>query len=67
VPPYPAAGISGPPTKIPFDRAFREVVLIVQSGLRDAGEQWSDEARQGAVSTILIGPARAGSDLERNQ
>lgn len=46
--------------KIPFDRAFREAVELVQRGLRETGEQWSDSARQDAVSTVLIAAVKEG-------
>jgi hypothetical protein len=53
---------------IPFDEAFSQAVKIVQKGLADAGEQWSDASRQGAVSTILIAATKAGwiGPWERN-
>lgn len=46
--------------RIPFNVAFREVVKFVSEGLKDSGEQWNDEARQGAVSTALISASQAG-------
>lgn len=58
--PYEAAGIPPPPTKIPADVAFVEIVRLVAEGLKAAGEQWSDAARQDAVSTIYIQAARDG-------
>lgn len=58
--PYEAAGIPPPPVKIPADVAFVEIVRLVAEGLKAAGEQWSDAARQDAVSTIYIQAARDG-------
>ena len=50
-----------PPSNIiPFNVAFREVVKFVSDGLKDSGEQWNDEARQGAISTVLISAAQHG-------
>jgi hypothetical protein len=48
------------PQKIPMDAAFEECVAIVVRTLKKAGEQWTDEAKQGAVSTLLIGAQREG-------
>jgi hypothetical protein len=58
--PYEAAGIPAPPTKIPYDVAFREILAIVVDGLKAVGEQWSDSAKQDAVSTLLIQASRDG-------
>jgi hypothetical protein len=58
--PYEAAGIPSPQVKIPYDVAFRELLQIVVDGLKAAGEQWSDAAKQDAVSTLLIQAARDG-------
>jgi hypothetical protein len=58
--PYQAAGIPAPPVKIPYDVAFRELLQIVVDGLKAAGEQWSDAAKQDAVSTLLIQSAKDG-------
>lgn len=46
--------------RIPFNVAFLEVVKFVSAGLKESGEQWNDEARQGAVSTALISASQAG-------
>lgn len=46
--------------KIPYDAAFRELVQIVTDGLKASGEQWNDEAKQGAISTLFIAAAKAG-------
>ena len=48
---------SGP---IPMDVAFRECVGFVTKALKDAGEQWTDQAKQDAVSTCLIAAAKKG-------
>jgi hypothetical protein len=49
-----------PPTKIPMDEAVVDAVRIVRRAMEITGEQWSDGARQGLVSTILIGAERQG-------
>jgi hypothetical protein len=46
--------------QIPYNVAFREVCQFVTKGLQEAGEQWSDQARQDAVSTILIAASKQG-------
>jgi len=46
--------------KIPLDVAVREVISFVTKGLSEAGEQWSDNARQDLVSTVIIAATRAG-------
>jgi hypothetical protein len=48
------------PTKVPYDVAFNELLDIVTGSLKDHGEQWSDEAKQGAVSTLFIQACRDG-------
>jgi hypothetical protein len=58
--PYNASGIPTPPVKIPADVAFREVLAFVTAGLKEAGEQWTDESKQGMVSTIMIQGMRDG-------
>lgn len=45
---------------IPFNIAVGEVVKFVTSGLRDAGEQWSDASKQDLVSTVIIAAAKMG-------
>ncbi len=45
---------------IPYNVAFRELVTLVASELKAAGEQWSDQARQDAVSTLFIAAQKAG-------
>ena len=46
--------------KIPMNVAFRELTRIVVEALNETGEQWSDEAKQGAVSTLFIASAKNG-------
>ena len=48
---------SGP---VPMDQAFREVVRFVTAALKDAGEQWTDQAKEAAVCTCLIAAAKKG-------
>jgi hypothetical protein len=48
---------SGP---VPMDKAFRECVAFVTKALKDAGEQWTDAAKQDAVSTCIISAAKKG-------
>lgn len=50
----------GKPGPIPYNVAFREIVKLVASELLQAGEQWSDQARQDAVSTLFIAAGKAG-------
>jgi hypothetical protein len=57
--PVKAAGVPLP-CRLPYNIAFREVVQFVTAGLKETGEQWNDEARQGPVSTVLISAAKAG-------
>ena len=58
--PYVASGIPAPPVKIPMDRAVVDAVRMVQAAMKETGEQWSDEARQDLVSTVLIAAQREG-------
>jgi hypothetical protein len=46
--------------KIPMDRAVIDAVRMVQAAMKECNEQWSDQARQDLVSTILIGAQREG-------
>jgi hypothetical protein len=46
--------------KIPMDRAVVDAVRMVQDAMKECNEQWSDQARQDLVSTILIGAQREG-------
>jgi hypothetical protein len=48
---------SGP---IAMNIAFREVTAFVTSELKAAGEQWTDQAKQDIVSTVLISAAKKG-------
>jgi len=48
------------PMKIPYDIAFREILNFVTAGLADAHEQWSDQAKQDMISTLVIQAARDG-------
>jgi hypothetical protein len=48
------------PVKIPMDRAVVDAVRMVQAAMKECNEQWSDQARQDLVSTILIGAQREG-------
>lgn len=46
--------------KIPLDVAFREILVFVTRGLKEAGEQWGDQAKQDACCTLLISATKAG-------
>lgn len=59
-PPCTAVGIPAAPMKIPYNVAFREILGWVTTGLKEAGEQWSDQARQDMVSTVIIQASRDG-------
>ena len=58
--PRPAIAAQTPPSRIPYNVAFQEILQFVTAGLKQAGEQWNDEAKQGLVSTVLIQAARDG-------
>src|SRR4029434_9454779 len=64
--PRPAVQVNGvpakatAPVKIPMDRAVVDAVRMVQAAMKECNEQWSDQARQDLVSTILIGAQREG-------
>ena len=45
---------------IPYNVAFREIVQLVAAELKTSGEQWSDQSRQDAVSTLFIAAGKAG-------
>lgn len=47
-----------PPPRLDYETAFRECLRIVTEGLSAAGEQWSDEAKQAMVSTLVIQAGR---------
>jgi hypothetical protein len=55
----PAAAVVPPAARIPMNVAFREVLDFVTTGLEESGQEWSDSAIQGVVSTLL---AQAGRD-----
>ena len=59
--PYAAAGIPAPPVKVGYDVALRRILRTTLAALKDAGEQWSDAARQDLVSTLMIQAARDGA------
>ena len=59
--PYVAAGIPTPPVKVGYDVALRRILRTPLAALKDAGEQWSDAARQDLVSTLMIQAARDGA------
>lgn len=58
--PRPAIAAQSRPPRIPYNVAFREVVQFVTSGLKEAGEQWSDAAKQDMISTVLISASQQG-------
>lgn len=49
-----------PPTKLPANVAFGEIVSFITAELKARGEQWNDEARQAAVCTLFIQAAKEG-------
>ena len=48
------------PPRIPYNVAFREVLGFVTAELKQTGEQWSDQARQDMISTVLISASNSG-------
>jgi hypothetical protein len=48
------------PPRIPYNVAFREVLQFVTKELKEQGEQWTDQARQDMVSTVLISASNNG-------
>ena len=48
------------PPRIPYNVAFREVLSFVTAELKQTGEQWSDQARQDMISTVLISASNSG-------
>ena len=48
------------PPRIPYNVAFREVLQFVTKELKDAGEQWTDQARQDLCFTVLISASNSG-------
>lgn len=56
-----AAVRRGPPIqRIPMDQAFIEITAFVTRGLQAAGEQWTDQAKQDMISTIVIAAQKQG-------
>jgi hypothetical protein len=55
-----AAEVMQPPSRIPYDVAFREILAFVTVGLAETREQWSDQARQAMVCTIFIQASKDG-------
>jgi hypothetical protein len=39
---------------VAYDVALRRILRTTIAALKDAGEQWSDAARQDLVSTLMI-------------
>ena len=64
--PQPQTAVAVAPAKpqrfgpIPYNVAFREITAFVTVGLKEMGEQWTDDSRQGMISTILIAAAKQG-------
>lgn len=58
--PRPAIAAATKSSRIPWNIAFQEVTHFVTEGLKASGEQWSDQAKQGAISTVLIAASKAG-------
>lgn len=56
----PVSAHHGTNVKLPYDIAFREIVSFVSAGLKETGEQWSDQARQAMVCTIFIQASKDG-------
>lgn len=48
------------PPRIPYNQAFREVLQFVTAELKLAGEQWTDQAKQDMISTVLIAASNNG-------
>jgi hypothetical protein len=48
------------PPRIPYNQAFIEILKFVTEGLKKAGEQWTDQAKQDMVSTVLISASNNG-------
>lgn len=46
--------------RLPYNVAFREILRFVTQGLKNAGEQWTDQAKQNAVCAILIQAEKDG-------
>jgi hypothetical protein len=50
-----------PPPRVSYRIAFREITSAVLEVLQEKGEQWTDQAKQDAVSTVFIAAAKAGA------
>jgi hypothetical protein len=48
------------PPRIPFNVAFREVLGFTTKELKNAGEQWNDQAKQDLICTVLISASNSG-------
>jgi len=48
------------PPRIPFNVAFRKVLGFTTKELKDAGEQWNDQAKQDLICTVLISASNNG-------
>ena len=48
------------PPRIPYNVAFREVLGFTTKELKDAGEQWNDQAKQDLICTVLISASNSG-------
>lgn len=48
------------PDRLPYNVAFREVLRFVTEALKDAGEQWNDQAKQDLISTVIIAAVKQG-------
>ena len=44
-----------------MDLALREILRMSLSALKEAGEQWNDQAKQDLVSTLFIQAAHDGA------
>jgi hypothetical protein len=58
--PLPAAAPDPATGPIPYNIAFREITAFVTRELKAAGEQWTDQAKQDAICTILISAQKQG-------
>ncbi len=47
--------------KVPVDLALREILRMSLAALKEAGEQWNDQAKQDLVSTLFIQAAHDGA------
>jgi hypothetical protein len=58
--PLAACGKRSLPPRLPYNVAFQEVLAFVTAGLKHAGEQWNDQAKQDLVSTVIITASKQG-------